>query len=190
MDRQPLSPVPSNRLRVRVEGVVQGVGFRPFVHGLATAGGLSGLVGNDTAGVFIEIEGTPGELDRFLAALEGEAPPLAVIDRVETEVISATGGVGFAIVESEPAGERQTLISPDTATCDDCLAELLDPGDRRFRHPFINCTNCGPRFTIIRDVPYDRPLTTMSGFAMCAECRREYEDPGDRRFHAQPVCCP
>ena len=190
MDPQPLSAAPRNRLRVRVEGVVQGVGFRPFVHGLASAGGLSGLVGNDTTGVFIEVEGAPGELERFLAALEGDAPPLAVIDRVETEVIDRTGGVGFTIVESEPGGERQTLISPDTATCDDCLAELLDSGDRRFRHPFINCTNCGPRFTIIRDVPYDRPLTTMSGFAMCADCRREYEDPVDRRFHAQPICCP
>src|ERR1035441_10275838 len=190
MDRQPLSPAPAIRLRVRVEGVVQGVGFRPFVHGLASARGLSGLVGNDTAGVFIEVEGDQEELDRFLAALEGDAPPLSVIDRIETEMISPIGSVGFAIVESDPGGERQTLISPDTATCDDCLAELFDPRDRRFRHPFINCTNCGPRFTIIRDVPYDRPLTTMSGFVMCADCRREYQDPGDRRFHAQPVCCP
>jgi len=190
MDRQPLSSAPASRFRVRVEGVVQGVGFRPFVHGLASARGLSGLVGNDPAGVFIEVEGDPGALDQFLAALEAEAPPLAVIDRVETEVISPTGSAGFVIVESDPAGERQTLISPDTATCDECLAELFDQGDRRFRHPFINCTNCGPRFTIIRDVPYDRPLTTMSGFAMCADCRREYEDPRDRRFHAQPVCCP
>ncbi|MGD1053315.1 MAG: carbamoyltransferase HypF [Candidatus Dormibacteria bacterium] len=190
MDRQPPSPTPARRLRVRVEGVVQGVGFRPFVHGLALAHGLSGLVGNDPAGVFLEVEGDGGELDRFLAALEADAPPLAVIDRVETEVIGPTGGSGFTIVMSDPAGERQTLISPDTATCDDCLAELFDPGDRRFRHPFINCTNCGPRFTIVRDVPYDRPLTTMSSFAMCPDCRREYEDPGDRRFHAQPVCCP
>jgi hydrogenase maturation protein HypF len=190
MDQQPLPPAPASRLRVRVEGVVQGVGFRPFVHGLASGLGLSGLVGNDTAGVFIEVEGDREVLDRFLAALEGDAPPLAVIDRVLTEVISPTGSGGFAIVESDPGGERQTLISPDTATCADCLAELFDPGDRRFRHPFINCTNCGPRFTIIRDVPYDRPLTTMSGFAMCADCRREYQDPGDRRFHAQPVCCP
>jgi hydrogenase maturation protein HypF len=189
MDRQLLSPAPASRLRVRVEGVVQGVGFRPFVHGLASAHGLSGLVGNDTAGVFLEVEGDREELDRFLAALETDAPPLAVIDRVEVEVISPIGSSGFTIVVSDSAGERQTLISPDTATCDDCLAELFDPRDRRFRHPFINCTNCGPRFTIIRDVPYDRPLTTMSGFAMCADCRREYEDPGDRRFHAQPVCC-
>ncbi len=190
MDPQPHRAVPGRRLRVRVEGVVQGVGFRPFVHGLASGLGLSGLVGNDPGGVFIEVEGGGEELERFLVALEIEAPPLAVIDRVATEVIAATGGRGFAIVASDPDGERQTLISPDTATCDDCLAELFGPRDRRFRHPFINCTNCGPRFTIIRDVPYDRPLTTMSGFAMCADCRREYEDPEDRRFHAQPVCCP
>jgi hydrogenase maturation protein HypF len=190
MDWQPPSTAPVSRYRIRVEGVVQGVGFRPFVHGLAAARGLSGLVGNDTAGVFIEVEGDPGELDWFLAALQADAPPLAVIDRVETAAIDPTGSAGFLIVESDPGGERQTLISPDTATCEACLAELFDPGDRRFRHPFINCTNCGPRFSIIRDVPYDRPLTTMSGFAMCVDCRREYEDPGDRRFHAQPVCCP
>jgi hydrogenase maturation protein HypF len=190
MDQQPRHPASVSRLRVRVEGVVQGVGFRPFVHGLASELGLSGLVGNDTAGVFIEVEGLGEVLDRFVAALEDEAPPLAVIDRVATEVIAITRSRGFAIVASDPGGERQTLISPDTATCDACLAELFDPGDRRSRHPFINCTNCGPRFTIIRDVPYDRPLTTMAGFAMCADCRREYEDPGDRRFHAQPVCCP
>jgi hydrogenase maturation protein HypF len=183
------SATPVHRLGVRVEGVVQGVGFRPFVHGLASRFGVGGLVGNDTAGVFIEVEGSPSTLDAFLAALTGEAPPLAVIDSVVTEVLAPTGGRDFLIVASDPGGERQTLISPDTATCDQCLAELFDPADRRYRHPFINCTNCGPRFTIIRDVPYDRPLTTMARFAMCGDCAREYGDPHDRRFHAQPVCC-
>ena len=178
------------RLRLRVEGVVQGVGFRPFVHRAATELGLGGLVGNDAAGVFIEVEGAPTALDRFRARLERDAPPLAVIDRIDTASLEPTGDREFAIVPSDPGGEHQTLISPDTATCDACLRELFDPGDRRFRHPFINCTDCGPRFTIIRDVPYDRPLTTMAGFAMCADCAREYSDPRDRRFHAQPVCCP
>ncbi|HYA00168.1 MAG TPA: carbamoyltransferase HypF [Candidatus Binatia bacterium] len=177
-------------LRIRVDGVVQGVGFRPFVHGLASALGLTGLVGNDTTGVFIEVEGSPQVLDRFVSRLRSEAPPLAVIDAVEMVPLAPAGRREFSIVASEAGGERQTLISPDTATCDDCLRELLDPSDRRFGYAFINCTNCGPRFTIIRDVPYDRPLTSMAGFAMCAECEREYRDPADRRFHAQPVCCP
>jgi hydrogenase maturation protein HypF len=189
MDRDP-RPAAVRRLRIRVEGVVQGVGFRPFVHGLASELGLGGLVGNDSAGVVIEVEGGSDQLDRFLVALHGEAPPLAVIDRIDTESLAPTGVREFAIIPSDPSGEHQTLISPDTATCDACLGELFDPRDRRFRHALINCTDCGPRFTIIRDVPYDRPLTTMAGFAMCADCRREYEDPRDRRFHAQPVCCP
>ncbi|MGA2283675.1 MAG: carbamoyltransferase HypF [Candidatus Dormibacteria bacterium] len=191
MDRDQRPPEAAvRRLRIRVEGVVQGVGFRPFVHGLAARLGLGGLVGNDGQGVFIEVEGGVDRLDAFLAALEAEAPPLAVIDRVETAPIAVVGSPEFAIVPSDPGGEHQTLISPDTATCDACLGELFDPRNRRFRHPFINCTDCGPRFTIIRDVPYDRPLTTMAAFAMCADCAREYTDPGDRRFHAQPVCCP
>jgi hydrogenase maturation protein HypF len=178
------------RRRIRAEGVVQGVGFRPFVHALAVRLGLDGLVGNDAAGVFIEVEGEDGSVDRFLERLVREAPPLAVIEWVEAEPVEPTGTRGFRIVESATGGTRQTLISPDTATCEDCLRELLDPGDRRNRYPFLNCTNCGPRFTIIRDVPYDRPATTMAGFPMCAECAREYEDPADRRFHAQPTCCP
>jgi hydrogenase maturation protein HypF len=178
------------RLRIRVEGIVQGVGFRPFVHALASRHGLGGFVGNDTEGVFIEVEGAPGELRGFLEGLEREAPPLAVIERVTTEERAPTGETVFLIVESEVRGERQTLISPDTATCEDCLREMFDPADRRYRYPFTNCTNCGPRFTIIRDVPYDRPRTTMAGFRMCEACAREYHDPADRRFHAQPTCCP
>ena len=160
------------RLRIRVEGIVQGVGFRPFVHALAVRHGLGGFVGNNTEGVFIEVEGLPAHLHRFVEALDREAPPLAVIERVAKEEVAPTGETGFRIVESEVRGERQTLISPDTATCEDCLREIFDPADRRYRYPFTNCTNCGPRFTIIRDVPYDRPRTTMAGFRMCEACAR------------------
>jgi hydrogenase maturation protein HypF len=170
--------------------VVQGVGFRPFVYSLATSLGLSGLVGNDVDGVFAEIEGGAGAVAKFLVLLEQEAPPLARIERVTTRPLGVIGSPGFVIAPSVPGGQRRTLISADSATCDDCLRELADPADRRYRYPFINCTNCGPRFTIVRDVPYDRPLTTMSGFAMCSRCATEYHDPADRRFHSQPVCCP
>ncbi|HVM15298.1 MAG TPA: carbamoyltransferase HypF [Egibacteraceae bacterium] len=178
------------RKRVRVEGIVQGVGYRPFVHALAARSGLAGLVGNDARGVFLEVEGEPADVDRFVLALEREAPPLAAVERVSTEDVPPLGEDTFVIVHSAPGGRRDTLISPDTATCADCLAEMADPADRRFGYPFLNCTNCGPRFTIVRDVPYDRPNTTMAGFAMCAACAAEYADPSDRRFHAQPVCCP
>jgi hydrogenase maturation protein HypF len=186
------NPLVNGRVRsqLRVEGIVQGVGFRPFVHGLATRLGLAGLVGNDTHGVFVEVEGSERAVAAFLDGLESEAPPLAVIERVTATPLAPTGIDGFTIVASEPGGERGALISPDTATCDDCLADLADPGDRRHGYAFVNCTNCGPRFTIIRDVPYDRPNTTMAGFAMCPACAREYHDPADRRFHAQPTCCP
>jgi hydrogenase maturation protein HypF len=178
------------RVEVRVEGVVQGVGFRPYIHGLAHRLGLSGRVGNDTAGVFMEVEGAEQAVSDFLAALPSEAPPLAVIEQVRTNPLTPTGESGFHIVSSNATGPRDTLISADTATCADCLRELADPTDRRFDYPFINCTNCGPRFTIVRDVPYDRPFTTMAPFAMCSACASEYHDPTDRRFHAQPVCCP
>ncbi len=175
---------------MRVEGVVQGVGFRPYVHGLASRLGLSGRVGNDTAGVFMEVEGAEQAVSEFLAALPAQAPPLAVIEQVRTSPLVPTGESGFHIVSSNATGRRDTLISPDSATCADCLRELADPTDRRFEYPFINCTNCGPRFTIVRDVPYDRPFTTMAPFTMCQACASEYHDPADRRFHAQPVCCP
>ena len=180
---------------MRVEGIVQGVGFRPFVYSLATSLGLGGLVGNDMDGVFAEVEGDTDVVERFLVLLEQRAPPLARIERVTTTGLAPTGSAEFAIVASAAAGadgaaRRRTLISADTATCADCLAELDDPADRRFGYSFINCTNCGPRFTIVRDVPYDRALTTMSGFPMCDRCAAEYQDPADRRFHAQPVCCP
>ncbi|MGW0589742.1 carbamoyltransferase HypF [Streptosporangium sp. NPDC002607] len=178
------------RVRIRVEGIVQGVGFRPHVHSLARRLELSGWVGNDGHGVFIEAEGVPGDVARFQEDLRGQAPPLAAIHRMTATAIPARGERGFRIAASRDGDQRVTLISPDVATCDDCLGELFDPADRRYRHPFVNCTNCGPRFTIIRDLPYDRPATTMAGFAMCGECEREYLDPSDRRFHAQPICCP
>lgn len=178
------------RLRVRVEGIVQGVGFRPFVHGLAEGLGLAGFVGNDQGGVFVEVEGGPEPLRTFLDELRRHPPPLAVVERVTSRELPRTGSVGFAIVPSAAAGRGATLISPDTATCADCLAELRDPADRRYRFPFVNCTHCGPRFTIVTGVPYDRAATTMAGFPMCAKCAAEYHDPADRRFHAQPTCCP
>jgi hydrogenase maturation protein HypF len=178
------------RRRVRVAGVVQGVGFRPFVYSLATGLGLAGLVGNDVAGVFVEIEGPPRDVAEFLRGLETRPPPLAVLDTVTVTDTTPTGGTGFTIVDSHGTGGRRTLVAPDSATCADCLRELADPADRRFGYPFINCTNCGPRFTIVRDVPYDRPFTTMAGFPMCPACTAEYHDPTDRRFHAQPICCP
>jgi hydrogenase maturation protein HypF len=178
------------RTAVRVEGIVQGVGFRPFVYSLATSLGLGGLVGNDSGGVFAEVEGPPTAVAAFLESLARDAPPLARIERITTSAMRPDGTASFTIASSEAGPRRRTLVSADTATCADCLAELADPGDRRFGYPFINCTNCGPRFTIVRDVPYDRPLTTMAGFAMCERCAAEYQDPADRRFHAQPVCCP
>jgi hydrogenase maturation protein HypF len=174
---------------VRVEGIVQGVGFRPFVYSLATGLGLGGLVGNDADGVFAEVEGTREAVSEFLLALERDAPPLARIDRVTAATMPPAGAASFEIVASHPGEQRRALVAADTATCEDCLRELFDPGDRRFGYAFINCTNCGPRFTIVRDVPYDRPLTTMAGFAMCERCAAEYHDPADRRFHAQPTCC-
>ena len=179
-----------SRVRVRVEGIVQGVGFRPFVYAVAIRLGLAGFVGNDAQGVFAEVEGDPSAIERFVRSLREDAPPLAVVEQIVAEPIEPNGDEGFRIAESDVTGERQALISPESSTCQDCLRELWDPADRRYRYPFINCTNCGPRFTIVTDVPYDRPFTTMAGFAMCAECAAEYRDPGDRRFHAQPLCCP
>ncbi|HEX2319064.1 MAG TPA: carbamoyltransferase HypF [Streptosporangiaceae bacterium] len=178
------------RTHVRVTGIVQGVGFRPFVYSLASGLGLGGLVGNDSDGVFAEVEGTPQAVAAFISALRTEAPPLASVDQITTAPLPPNGTTTFAIVPSQSHGPRRALISADTATCDDCLAELADPANRRFGYPFINCTNCGPRFTIVTGVPYDRPLTTMAGFVMCALCAREYHDPANRRFHAQPTCCP
>ncbi len=174
---------------MRVQGTVQGVGFRPYVYRLAGALGLTGFVLNDSHGVLLEIEGPDTAVADFLSRLAADAPPLAVLDRVVTEEREPIGGAGFAILESPQGGTPDAPVTPDSATCEDCLRELFDPSDRRFRYPFTNCTNCGPRFTIVRGVPYDRPLTTMAGFVMCPLCRAEYENPADRRFHAQPNAC-
>ncbi|WP_029112606.1 carbamoyltransferase HypF [Mycobacterium sp. URHB0044] len=178
------------RLRARVHGVVQGVGFRPFVYTTAAALGLSGSVRNDSSGAIIEIEGSPEDVDDFLGALRNRPPPLAVVEAVDTEAIPLVGGTGFVIGDSSRSTGSRTLASPDIAMCAECAAEQRDHNDRRYRHPFVNCTNCGPRFTIIGSLPYDRAATTMASFTMCADCAREYTDPADRRFHAQPVCCP
>jgi hydrogenase maturation protein HypF len=178
------------RVRARVDGTVQGVGFRPYVFRLAETLGLDGFVCNDERGVVLEVEGDPAAVERFLERLPREAPPLASVEAVVHERIARGGAPGFRILESARGGPPDALVSPDSAVCDACLAELFDPADRRHRYPFVNCTECGPRFTIVRGVPYDRPLTTMAAFAMCAACRAEYDDPRDRRFHAQPNACP
>jgi hydrogenase maturation protein HypF len=177
------------RRRVTVRGVVQGVGFRPFVYTLATGLGLAGHVTNTGEGVVAEVEGPPGAVDLFCLRIADQAPPLAVVESVDHRQIALAGGSGFTILRSSGGGPATTLVSPDIATCADCLAELADPADRRHRHPFITCTNCGPRFTIVTGLPYDRDHTTMGRFPMCADCAREYGDPADRRFHAQPVAC-
>ncbi len=184
------SPDPQT-LCLRVQGVVQGVGFRPFVFRLAQALGLSGWVRNDLEGVLIEVSATPEVLSAFVQALREQAPPAAQVERIEV-VERRPGGLppGFAILESEASGPITALISPDLTLCPDCLRELFDPANRRYRYPFINCTNCGPRYSIMLQLPYDRPFTTMRAFAMCPDCAAEYHDPLNRRFHAQPIACP
>ena len=168
---------------------MQGVGFRPYVYRLAGELELDGFVLNDARGVLIEVEGSPEPVAQFLTRLAPEAPPLARVENVAAEDREPTGAAGFTIRESPREGVPDAPVTPDSATCADCLTELTNPDDRRFRYPFTNCTNCGPRFTIVRGVPYDRPFTTMAGFIMCARCQAEYDDPGDRRFHAQPNAC-
>jgi hydrogenase maturation protein HypF len=177
------------RRAVQVRGVVQGVGFRPFVYRLALEEELSGFIGNDTDGVTIELEGRCDRLDSFLARLRAETPPLARIDAVAVGRMAPWGETGFRIVTSAVRGQVSTGIPADAATCADCLGELLDPADRRYRYPFLNCTNCGPRYTITRRIPYDRPQTSMAVFPMCPDCQAEYDDPLNRRFHAQPNAC-
>ncbi|HEX7973707.1 MAG TPA: carbamoyltransferase HypF, partial [Anaerolineales bacterium] len=176
--------------RIHITGVVQGVGFRPFVYGLARRLALKGWVRNTSAGVDIEVDGSRHALEAFAQARRDAAPTLARIDSLEVQPRPADGFTGFEIVHSEPIPGAFQPISPDVCICADCLRELFDPADRRYRYPFINCTNCGPRFTIIADIPYDRPKTTMAGFTLCPECAAEYANPLDRRFHAQPVACP
>jgi len=178
------------RLQIKVRGVVQGVGFRPFVYRLANKFHLSGWVRNTSGNVTIEVEGQEAEINSFLSSLKNEAPPVAHIRDIATETIAIKGDIGFNILESKAkAGEYQP-ISGDIATCNECLKEIFAPDNRRYLYPFTNCTNCGPRFTIIKDIPYDRPLTTMHKFIMCPDCQAEYDDPLNRRFHAQPNACP
>ena len=178
------------RLRLRILGAVQGVGFRPFVYRLATELELGGWVRNSTSGVLIEVEGPRDRLDAFLARVEREAPPRARIQSVEPVFLDPAGLEGFAVLESVEVGPPTALVLPDVATCADCLKEIFDPSDRRHLYPFTNCTNCGPRYSIVLGLPYDRERTTMRRFRMCPDCAREYDDPADRRFHAQPNACP
>jgi hydrogenase maturation protein HypF len=177
------------RHRLRVTGVVQGVGFRPFVHRLARELALGGHVGNDSGGVFVEVEGPQPDVACFERRLVDDAPPMARVVTVDTTAVHPLGDQRFRILESRSRAKARTFVPPDVAVCEDCLAELFDPGNRRYRYPFINCTNCGPRFTITVRLPYDRPNTTMRGFELCEACASEYNDPADRRFHAQPVAC-
>jgi len=188
---EPILSGRARRLRLAVNGIVQGVGFRPYVYRLATSLGLSGSIRNTASGVLIEVQAeTPLLLERFVQELGSEAPPLAEIFSVVADEIPAQSGNGFVILSSDDGEDVETLIPPDIALCDDCRSELLDPLDRRYRYAFINCTNCGPRFSIVERLPYDRPLTSMKGFTMCEKCGREYGNPLDRRFHAQPNACP
>lgn len=189
MLHQPVDAIVAERRRVLVRGVVQGVGFRPFVHRLALELSLAGHVGNDAAQVFIEVEGPPSAVATFLHRLRIDAPPLSMIESIDHTLIAHRGDDSFHIVASVGSAGEVTLVPPDVAVCDECVAEMNDPQDRRFGHAFVTCTNCGPRFTIIRQLPYDRPNTTMSGFAMCPLCAAEYHDPADRRYHAQPIGC-
>jgi len=177
------------RQKIIIEGIVQGVGFRPFIYQLAKRFGLTGSVCNDTRGVMIEVEGQVGALHKFGTAIRSEKPPLAVIQSLNTQEIPIHGTTGFEILQSRVDETRRVQIAPDTFVCDDCLQELFDPADRRYHYPFINCTNCGPRYTIVTGTPYDRSLTTMAEFQLCDACQAEYDDPTSRRFHAQPNAC-
>jgi hydrogenase maturation protein HypF len=178
------------RYHVSIQGIVQGVGFRPFVYQQAKAGNLTGFVTNTSQGVELEIEGDSEAVENFLQTLQNNPPPLSRITGLQVTPLPLAHEPQFSILQSIIQEERSALISPDIATCQDCLRELKDPTDRRYRYPFINCTNCGPRYTIIQDIPYDRAKTTMAAFIMCAECSEEYHSPLSRRFHAQPNACP
>jgi hydrogenase maturation protein HypF len=178
------------RLKVTIKGVVQGVGFRPFIYRLASAMNLSGFVLNSTSGVLIEVEGSKKQLDSFLLKIKEDKPVHAIINSMEFSFLDAIGYKNFEVKKSESNQDKDVLILPDIAVCNDCLEEMFNPQDRRYLYPFINCTNCGPRFSIIERLPYDRPNTSMKEFKMCEECLQEYKDPQNRRFHAQPIACP
>ena len=180
----------SRRVHVLVAGIVQGAGFRPFLHRLASRLGLGGWARNTPAGVELELEGPPDAIEAFVRTLRAGPPPLAVVEQVTVQPLPACRGeTAFAILPST-AGGAATLAAPDLAPCPACLREMADPAGRRYRYPFINCTDCGPRFSILRALPYDRANTSMAGFAMCRGCAAEYADLGSRRYHAQPNCCP
>ncbi len=185
-----MKPITKQRAIVSVCGVVQGVGFRPFIYRLATLHHLNGWVRNTSRRVEIEVEGDNTEIRKFLNELKLQAPPIARIEDLQTAFSPLHGYTDFQIRESLPQRNKYQLVSPDIATCTDCRDEIFNTDDRRFRYPFTNCTNCGPRFTIIEDIPYDRPKTTMREFKMCPRCEQEYHDPLNRRFHAQPNACP
>ena len=185
-----LNAPPATRLKIAVRGAVQGVGFRPFVHRLAVELGLAGWVNNSSQGVFIEAEGPRAGLEQFLLRLRTEKPPRSFIQSLESWWLDAAGYAGFEIRPSETGGGRTAIIMPDLATCPDCLGEIFDPRNRRHLYPFTNCTHCGPRFSIVESLPYDRANTSMKQFALCSECEQEYRDPANRRFHAQPNACP
>jgi hydrogenase maturation protein HypF len=185
-----VKPPPLARLKLTVRGAVQGVGFRPFVHRLATGLGLAGWVNNSCEGVSLEVEGPRPQVESFLLRLEAEKPPRSSIQSLEASWLDAAGYRTFEIKASENGGESRALVSPDIATCSDCLKEIFDARNRRYLYPFTNCTNCGPRFSLIEALPYDRANTAMKQFALCPQCRAEFENPLDRRFHAQPNACP
>ncbi len=178
-----------NRFFVKVEGIVQGVGFRPFVYNLALSLDLKGWVNNNSKGVFIDLEGTDENLNLFLKELNENPPPLSKVENLTYEICTPINYTNFSIRESEKFEDSITLISADMAICGDCLKDIKDSSNRRYRYPFTNCTNCGPRFSIIEDIPYDREKTTMKFFHMCDSCSDEYIDPTNRRFHAQPNAC-
>lgn len=178
------------RMQISANGLVQGIGFRPYIYNLATKFSLSGFVQNDTNGVFIDVEGSDSSINEFLACLVQSPPPHAIIEDLHHTTLPLKGYKGFFIEESTIKDTNATMICADIATCPDCLEELFNPNDRRYRYPFINCTHCGPRFSIVKDIPYDRINTTMSDFTMCPDCNKEYHDPKNRRFHAQPNACP
>lgn len=186
---QPVPPVLA-ATRISVRGVVQGVGFRPFVHRLALRSGLTGWVRNASGDVQIHVEGAPDDVTAFIERLKTDAPPLAQIDELRAVSCQATGLSAFTILESRSEEGRRQPISPDVALCAACEADLFDVGNRRYRYPFITCTDCGPRFTVIDDIPYDRERTSMRAFMQCEHCRREYTTPGDRRYHSETNSCP
>src|SRR5579871_471040 len=190
MDNRGYTEKNRTRLRLAIRGAVQGVGFRPFVYRLATSLGLAGWVSNGTQGVLIEVEGCLPDVQRFLLRLDVERPIHAAIQSLESTYLDPAGYTHFEVRHSDAAGPKTALVLPDIATCPDCLGEIGDPANRRYHYPFTNCTNCGPRYSIVVDIPYDRPNTTMREFALCRACREEYENPANRRFHAQPNACP